>query len=95
MEGLTLLALGCHRLCVHRLLKWPLLESPGILSACKLVPALRLRNPFTSIQRLQPRPLKAVHFHCRAIIVTHRWILVCTENLIRVDEAMESPKLAE
>jgi hypothetical protein len=23
------------------------------------------------------------------------WIIVCTENLIRVDEAMESPKLAE
>src|ERR1700738_2740739 len=29
-EGLTLLALRCHRLCVHRLLKGPLLQSPGI-----------------------------------------------------------------
>jgi hypothetical protein len=60
---------------VHRLLKWPLLESPGTPNACKFVPALRLRNPFASVQRFQPRSLQAVRLHCRAIIVTHCKIL--------------------
>jgi hypothetical protein len=75
-EGLALLALRCHRLRLHRLLKWPLLQPPGILSAFELVPALGLRNPFAPVPRLQPGPLEAVRFHFRAIIAAHRRILL-------------------
>ena len=56
-ERLAMLALRCHPLCLHCLLYWPLLQSSGILSAGKFVPAFRLPNPFASIQGLSPRPL--------------------------------------
>jgi hypothetical protein len=53
-------------------LKRVLLESPGVLRACKLVPPLGLSNPFSPISGLKPRPLQAMLFHSRAMIVAHR-----------------------
>jgi hypothetical protein len=36
------------------------------------VPPLGLSNPFSPIPGLKPRPLQAVLFHSRAMIVAHR-----------------------
>ena len=61
-----------HWACLHRLLKRLLLESPGVLSASEFVPPLGLRNPFSPISGFRPRPLQAIQFHSRALIVTHK-----------------------
>ena len=66
------IGLRCHWACLHRLLKRVLLESPGVLRACQFVPPLGLSNPFSPIPGLKPRPLQAMLFHSRAMILTHR-----------------------
>src|SRR6266478_8133636 len=57
---------------MHRLLKRLLLESPRVLSASEFVPPLGLRNPFSPVSGFRPRPLQAIQFHHRALIVTHK-----------------------
>src|ERR1700681_1748642 len=66
------IGLRCHWARLHRLLKRHLLESPGVLSACQFVPPLGLSNPLSPISGFKPRPLQAMLFHSRAMIVTHR-----------------------
>ena len=57
---------------MHRLLKRLLLESPRVLSASEFVPPLGLRNPFSPVSGFRPRPLQAIQFHHRALVVTHK-----------------------
>jgi hypothetical protein len=42
------------------------------------VPALGLSNPFSPISGLKPRPLQAMQFHYRAIILAHKLSPLCT-----------------
>jgi hypothetical protein len=42
------------------------------LSAPEFVPPLGLRNPFSPISGFKPRPLQAMQFHHRALVITHK-----------------------
>jgi hypothetical protein len=53
---------------MRRLLEGLLLMTPRDLSAREFVPPLRLRNPFSSVEMVQSRPLQALQFHYRAIV---------------------------
>jgi hypothetical protein len=46
--------------------------SPGVVSACEFVPPLGLCNPFSPVSGFKPRPLQAMKFHDRAVILAHK-----------------------
>src|SRR3979490_1006478 len=56
---------------MHRLLQRPLLRAPRILRARQLMPAFRLRQPFSPVAGIALGPLQAPQFHYVAIIVAH------------------------
>ena len=59
-----------------------------------------LRHQLTVLRRRLQRRVRLTNTDRWVLIVLYRWFpsileVVCTENLIRVDDVMESPKLAE
>jgi hypothetical protein len=75
------IGLRCQWDCLHRLLKRLLLQSPGVLSARQFVPPFGLGNPFSPVSGLKPRPLQAMLFHSRAMIIAHK-LFSLIHNLI-------------